>query len=119
MLIEERDQASHELGNDLRVIVKLQRDDSRIGRRRIGDDVGEIAVDRQQDSILILGGRDYALVGRADDLVARVLAEQNPLQALERDTVQRVLEQCGVKAALAARQLGISRVTLWRKLKLR
>ena len=59
------------------------------------------------------------LVGRADDLVARVLAEENPLQALERETVQRVLEQCGGKAALAARRLGISRVTLWRKLKLR
>jgi len=59
------------------------------------------------------------LVGRPDDLVARVLAEENPLQALERETVQRVLEQCGGKASLAARRLGISRVTLWRKLKLR
>ncbi len=51
------------------------------------------------------------------DLVSRALAGDRPLMVIEREIVQRVLEQCGGKPKLAAERLGISRVTLWRKLK--
>ncbi|MYA72889.1 hypothetical protein F4009_21325 [Candidatus Poribacteria bacterium] len=43
--------------------------------------------------------------------------ESNPLAALERELVQRVLEASDGKPQLAAQRLGISRTTLWRKLK--
>jgi PAS domain S-box-containing protein len=57
------------------------------------------------------------LTSHPDDLVSGALATGKPLEALELEIVQRVLEQCGGKPKLAAQRLGISRVTLWRKLK--
>ena len=57
------------------------------------------------------------LISSRDDIVTQALRESNPLAALERELVQRVLEEVGGKPQLAAQRLGISRTTLWRKLK--
>ncbi len=57
------------------------------------------------------------LIGSKDDIVTLVLMGENPLATLERELIQRVLEQCEGKPKLAAKRLGISRTTLWRRLK--
>ncbi len=57
------------------------------------------------------------LIASRDDIVTQALRESNPLAALERELVQRVLEESDGKPQLAAQRLGISRTTLWRKLK--
>ena len=57
------------------------------------------------------------LISLGDDIVTQALRESNPLAALERELVQRVLEASDGKPQLAAQRLGISRTTLWRKLK--
>ncbi len=57
------------------------------------------------------------LIALRDDIVTKALRESNPLAALERELVQRVLEESDGKPQLAAQRLGISRTTLWRKLK--
>ena len=57
------------------------------------------------------------LIGPKDDIVTLVLMGENPLAALEQELIQRVLEQCNGKPKLAAKRLGISRTTLWRRLK--
>ena len=41
----------------------------------------------------------------------------NPLAALEERLLREVLERCGWKMQDAAERIGISRVTLWRKMK--
>ena len=57
------------------------------------------------------------LIASRDDIVTQALRASNPLAALERELVQRVLEASDGKPQLAAQRLGISRTTLWRKLK--
>ncbi len=57
------------------------------------------------------------LIASRDDIVTKALRESNPLAALERELVHRVLEESDGKPQLAAQRLGISRTTLWRKLK--
>ena len=57
------------------------------------------------------------LIASRDDIVTQALRESNPLAALERELVQRVLEESDGKPQLAAQRLGVSRTTLWRKLK--
>ena len=59
----------------------------------------------------------FDLISLRDDIVTQALRESNPLAALERELVQRVLEESDGKPQLAAQRLGISRTTLWRKLK--
>lgn len=49
--------------------------------------------------------------------VDEVLREADPLTALERRLLDEVLQRCGWRMQEAADRLGISRVTLWRKLK--
>lgn len=49
--------------------------------------------------------------------VDEVLREPDPLTALERRLLDEVLHRCGWRMQEAADRLGISRVTLWRKLK--
>ena len=40
-----------------------------------------------------------------------------PLEARERDELVRVLRQVGGNQSAAARQLGVSRVTVWKRMK--
>ncbi len=57
------------------------------------------------------------LTSERDDIVTLALLAKDPLKALERELVKSVLQQCDNEPRLAAKRLGISRTTLWRKLK--
>jgi transcriptional regulator with PAS, ATPase and Fis domain len=57
------------------------------------------------------------LTGAKDDLVALALLSGSPLATLEKELIKKVLEQCQGNPQLAANRLGISRTTLWRKLR--
>lgn len=57
------------------------------------------------------------IAGYGTAWVDDVLREPDPLMALERRVLNEVLERCGWRMQEAADRLGISRVTLWRKLK--
>ncbi|MBK04528.1 MAG: hypothetical protein CL920_04240 [Deltaproteobacteria bacterium] len=54
-----------------------------------------------------------------DDLVTEALHTENPLATLERKLIEKVLMLTDNNQQLAAQRLGISRTTLWRKLKTR
>ena len=51
------------------------------------------------------------------ELLEQLLEERDPLAALEERLLREVLERCGWRMQEAADRLGISRVTLWRKLR--
>ncbi|MEE9613848.1 MAG: sigma 54-interacting transcriptional regulator [Thermodesulfobacteriota bacterium] len=51
------------------------------------------------------------------DTVERVLASDKPLKELERETIIRALDDAGWKYQECSRKLGISRTTLWRKMR--
>lgn len=53
----------------------------------------------------------------ASELLEQLLGERDPLAALEDRLLREVLERCGWRMQEAADRLGISRVTLWRKLR--
>ncbi len=55
--------------------------------------------------------------GYATELVDELLRERNPLAALEKRLLREVLDRSEWRMQEAADRLGISRVTLWRKLK--
>lgn len=57
------------------------------------------------------------LAAPKEDLVARALSSVNPLETLERELIKKVLEQCQGNMQVAANRLGISRTTLWRRLR--
>jgi len=57
------------------------------------------------------------LVSPKGDLVALALSSGNPLATLEKELIKKVLEQCQGNPQVAANRLGISRTTLWRKLR--
>ena len=50
-------------------------------------------------------------------LIDELLQAPKPLVALEERLLREVLERCGWRMQEAADRLGISRVTLWRKMK--
>lgn len=50
-------------------------------------------------------------------LVEELMKTGNPLAALEERVLREVVERCGWRMQEAAERLGISRVTLWRKMK--
>jgi transcriptional regulator with PAS, ATPase and Fis domain len=50
-------------------------------------------------------------------LVEELMKTGNPLAALEEKVIREVVERCGWRMQEAAERLGISRVTLWRKMK--
>lgn len=56
------------------------------------------------------------LRGPTRDAVALALTARQPLKALERELIRRILEDCDADPQAAAERLGISRTTLWRKL---
>jgi len=55
--------------------------------------------------------------GHRTALVDELLKTENPLAALEERVLREVVERCGWRMQDAAERLGISRVTLWRKMK--
>jgi len=55
--------------------------------------------------------------GQRAVLVDELLRTDNPLAALEERVLREVVERCGWRMQDAAERLGISRVTLWRKMK--
>jgi len=55
--------------------------------------------------------------GQRTVLVDELLRTENPLAALEELVLREVVESCGWRMQDAADRLGISRVTLWRKMK--
>ncbi|MCJ7756488.1 MAG: hypothetical protein MUP13_18155, partial [Thermoanaerobaculales bacterium] len=55
--------------------------------------------------------------GQRTVLVDELLKNDKPLAALEERVVREVVERCGWRMQDAAERLGISRVTLWRKMK--
>ncbi|MBT5534894.1 hypothetical protein HOK31_17640, partial [Candidatus Poribacteria bacterium] len=57
------------------------------------------------------------LTSRPADIVALALAASDPLGALEAELVRRAVDECGGSRERAAKRLGISRTTLWRKLR--
>ena len=69
-----------------------------------------VAGDRVEEEHLPVDGYGTALV---DEL----LEAPNPLAALEERLLREVLERCGWRMQEAADRVGISRVTLWRKMK--
>ena len=58
-----------------------------------------------------------ARVGARPMFVDELLRADKPLAALEERVVREVVELCGWRMQEAADRLGISRVTLWRKMK--
>jgi len=90
---------------------------ARVVRDRGIESVGEVldvisasAGDRIEESDLPIDGYGTALV---DEL----LQAPNPLSALEEKLIYEILDRCGWRIQEAADRLGISRVTLWRKMK--
>ncbi|RMF83134.1 MAG: hypothetical protein D6739_07640 [Nitrospirae bacterium] len=55
--------------------------------------------------------------GRGALPLGDILSGGDPLRRAEAEVVRAVLERCGWRVGEAAARLGISRVTLWRKLK--
>jgi len=51
------------------------------------------------------------------DHLERLLDDEEPLKAMERCVLEETLRRCGWKVQEAADRLGISRVTLWRRMK--
>ena len=64
-----------------------------------------------------IGEEHVPVDGYGTALVDELLQAPNPLAALEERLVREVLERCGWRMQEAADRLGISRVTLWRKIK--
>ena len=60
---------------------------------------------------------DLPLDGYGTALVDELLQAANPLAALEEKLLCEILDRCGWRIQEAADRLGISRVTLWRKMK--
>jgi DNA-binding NtrC family response regulator len=55
--------------------------------------------------------------GHMTALMDELIKTGNPLAALEERVLREVVERCGWRMQEAAERLGISRVTLWRKMK--
>ena len=61
--------------------------------------------------------KDLPVDGYQTALVDEFLQSPNPLAALEERVLREVLERCGWRMQEAADRVGVSRVTLWRKMK--
>jgi hypothetical protein len=56
----------HQRQNNLRVVVQLNSHNAEVVRRRVSDDVGKIAIQRQKNRAQFLSLGDYRRVKRAD-----------------------------------------------------
>ena len=63
---EESDEPRHELWDDFRVVVELDRHNAPVVRRRVGDDAREVAVQGEQNGAEFLRLGDDSGVRRAD-----------------------------------------------------
>lgn len=59
----------------------------------------------------------HDLTGSTRDVVAAALTAKDPLKALQRELIRRIMHECNGDPRVAAEKLGISRTTLWRKLR--
>ena len=59
----------------------------------------------------------HDVTGSPDDVIALALAADDPLATLQRELIRRILQECNGNSQQAARRLGISRTTLWRRLR--
>jgi PAS domain S-box-containing protein len=64
-----------------------------------------------------LEAQDLPVRCYSTELVHQLLEKSDPLGALEKELLREVLERCSWRMQEAADRLGISRVTLWRKLR--
>ena len=87
------------------------------GNVRQLEDIIEHTFVKCQGNLIEKGHLPAELTASKNDIVALALMAENPLATLERELIERVLDQCDGKPPLAATRLGISRTTLWRKLK--
>jgi transcriptional regulator of acetoin/glycerol metabolism len=94
-----------------------------LGRlERVARDCGFVELERVLTSALAMAGQrleeDHLPVdGYHSAFVDELLQAPKPLAALEERLLREVLERCGWKMQEAAEKIGISRVTLWRKMK--
>jgi PAS domain S-box-containing protein len=59
----------------------------------------------------------HDLTGSKHDVVTAALSAKDPLKALQREFVRQILQDCNGNPQAAAERLGISRTTLWRRLR--
>ena len=57
------------------------------------------------------------LTASTRDIVAAALTAKDPLKALQRELIRRIVQECDGDTRLAAGKLGVSRTTLWRRLR--
>ena len=94
-----------------------------LGRlERVARDCGFEGLERVLTAALAVAGRrleeDHLPVdGYRSAFVDELLQAPKPLAALEERLLREVLERCGWRMQEAADKIGISRVTLWRKMK--
>jgi transcriptional regulator with PAS, ATPase and Fis domain len=87
------------------------------GNVRQLENIIEYAFVKCQGNKIEKGHLPSDLTGAKDDLVALALLSGSPLATLEKELIKKVLEQCQGNPQIAANRLGISRTTLWRKLR--
>jgi hypothetical protein len=93
--------------------------------KRLGRMVSELGFERCQSVLLeavavagdSLEENHIPAVGYRNAYVDELLERADPLAALEERLIREVLERSGWRMQEAAERLGVSRVTLWRKLK--
>lgn len=89
----------------------------RVARDRGLDRLEEVLLAAVAVSDEAIAEEHVPLDGYGTALVDEVLQEPNPLAALEERLIREVLDRCEWRMQEAADRLGISRVTLWRKMK--
>ena len=87
------------------------------GNVRERENIIEHAFVRSPGGVVELEHLPAELTSRPADIVALALATSDPMGALEAELARRTLEECGGNRTRAAARLGISRTTLWRKLR--
>lgn len=121
-----------DLGDDLSLVVAAWIDDlapglevsssALVGLTRIAKELGfekfqGVVIAAVASAGNSLEEEHVPLDGYGTELVDELLQEPNPLAALEKRLLNEVLHRSGWKMQDAADRLGISRVTLWRKIK--
>ncbi len=108
--------------------VRQYREDLKVSPEALGR-LGEIALDRGLDGVAEILPAAVAVADRHLELsdlpqaspqalfIDHVLETDDPLGTLERRLLTEVLDRCDWRMQEAADRLGMSRVTLWRKIR--